>query len=95
MLEILRDQIWQFVGAAFGFVAIIISIILWRTQRRRKALSYDIISRAPLLSVDDEIKGKLKIYFDGKPVQDIHLVLVKIINSGNVPIVSTDYRDSA
>jgi hypothetical protein len=92
MLEILRDQIWQFVGATFGFVAIIVSTVLYWTQRRRKALSYDIIVSSPLVSAVDEIKGRLEIYFDGKPVQDIHLVGVKIINSGNVPIVSADYE---
>jgi len=93
MLEILRDQVWEFVGGVFlGLVAIIVTIILWRTQRRRKALSYEIISRTPLLSVEDEVKGKVQILFDGNPVQDIHLVVLKIINSGNVPIVSTDYE---
>ena len=92
MPAILRDQVWQFVGAFFGLVAIIVSIVLYRTQRRRKALSYEIISRTSLLSIEDEIKGKLEIFFNGKPVQDVHLIVFKIINSGNVPIVSTDYE---
>ena len=91
-MEILRDQIWQFVGAAFGLVAIIVSIVLWWTQRRRKALSFDIISRTPLLSVEDKVKGKLQILFDGEPVQDVHLATVIIINSGNIPITSADYE---
>jgi len=93
MLEILRDQVWEFVGGVFlGLVAIVVSIFLWWTQRRRKALSYEIISRTSLLSIEDEIKGKLEIFFDGKPVQDVHLIVFKIVNSGNVPIVSTDYE---
>jgi len=92
MPKILRDPIWQFVGAAFGFAAIILSIILYRTQRRRKALSFDIITfPTPLLSVDNEVKGKVQVLFDGKPVQDVYLVTLKFINSGDVPIVSADY----
>ena len=91
-MAFLRDEVWQFIGAFFGLVAIIVTIVLYRTQRRRKALSYEIISRTPLLSIGDEIKGKLQILFDGKPVQDIHLIVLKIINSGNVPIVSTNYE---
>jgi len=92
MPAILRDQIWQFVGAAFGFAAIIVSIVLYRTQRRRKALSYDIITfPTPLLSVDNEVKGKVQVLFDGNPVQDVYLVTLEFINSGNVPIVPADY----
>lgn len=91
MPQILRDQIWQFVGAAFGLLAIVVSIVLYWTQRRRKALSYDITSLTPLLEVEDEVKGKVQILFEGKLVQDVHLAMVKIINSGNMPIVPADY----
>jgi len=92
MPEALRDPIWQFIGALLAFSAIVISILLYWMQRRRKVLSYEIVSRTPLLSVEEEVKGKLQILFDGSPVQDVHLVIIKVMNSGNMPIVSADYE---
>lgn len=38
------------------------------------------------------VKGELQILFGGKPVQDVYLAVVRIINSGNMPIVSADYE---
>jgi hypothetical protein len=69
------------VGLVSLVVVVIGLIIEYRTgffSKRvpRKALSYDITSLTPLLSVKDEIKGKLEIYFDGKPVQDVRLVVL-------------------
>jgi hypothetical protein len=94
MQEIMRDPVWQFIVlAALALAAVVVSILLLWMQRRRKALSYEIISRTPLLSVEEEVKGKLQILFDDKPVQDVYLVVARIINTGNVPIVSTDYED--
>lgn len=93
MPEILRDPWWQFIaGVAFAFVAIVVPILIYLKQRQRKALSYEILSRTPLLSIEEEVKGKLKILFNNNPAQDVHLVVVRIINSGNVQIVSDDYE---
>jgi hypothetical protein len=92
MSEFLRDPVWQFIGVALTLMFIGITILLWRMQRQRKRLSYEIISQTPLLRKEKEIKGKLEILFSGLPVEDVYLVEAKIINSGNVPIVSTDYE---
>jgi hypothetical protein len=61
-------------------------------QRARKSLKYEILANTSLLSNKKEIKGKLKILFEEMPVEDVHLIVVKIINSGNVPIAQTDYE---
>ncbi len=92
MLEILRDPLWQFIAVILTSLTILISYFLYRKQRQRKALSYEILSLTPLLSMNEEVKGKLEIRFSGEPVQQVHLVQIKITNSGNVPIVATDYE---
>lgn len=51
MPEILRDPVWQFIGAIFALAAIVIVVIIYWMQRQRKSLSYEIISCTPLLSV--------------------------------------------
>ena len=89
MIEIIRDPMWQFVGV---ILVIIIPLVLYLVQRRRKLISWEIISNTPLLSIEEEIRGNLQVLFDGKPVQDVQLIIVEIINSGNVAIKSIDYE---
>ena len=90
--DILRDPLWQFVGAVLGVFAIIVMVVLFFAQQRKKALSYEILSRTPLLSAAEEIAGKLQILFQGKAVQSVYLLVIKISNTGNVPITSSDYE---
>lgn len=89
MGEILRDPVWQFVGV---ILAIIIPCVGYLIQRNRKKLVYEIVSRTRLVTKEEEIKGNLQIVFEGKPVEDVRLLEIKVINSGNVPIVSSDYE---
>ena len=91
MLEILRDPMWQFIGAFFTVIAVIFAVIFFKMQHRHKALSYKILSYTPLV-IRDEIGEKLQIVFEGKPVEDVNLSVIKIYNSGNTPIVSNDYE---
>ena len=45
-----------------------------------------------MLSIDEAIRGTIQVLFDGTPVQDAQLIIVEIINSGNVAIKSSDYE---
>ena len=88
MIELIRDQMWGFVAAISGIIILILGLV-WH---RRKVLSWEIISNTPLVSIDEEIRGNIQVLFDGKPVQDAQLIIVEIINSGNVAIKSIDYE---
>ncbi len=88
MIEFLRDN-WQFI---VGIGTLSIPIILYFRQLRHKKLSYEIISQTPLLSVEEKNKGNWEIRFNGKLVEDVHLIEVEIKNSGNEPIKSEDYE---
>jgi hypothetical protein len=92
MLEFLRDPVWQFVGAALAVIAIVVSIILFFVQRRRKALTYEIVSHTSVLSVAEEVAGKLQILFQGEPVRKVHLLVLRLTNTGSIPITSGDYE---
>lgn len=91
MLEILRDPMWQFIGAFFTIIAVIFTIIFFKMQHRHKAVSYKTLSYTPLV-IKDEIGEKLQIVFEGKLVEDVNLSVIKIYNTGNTPIVSNDYE---
>ena len=60
--------------------------------KKRHYRDLQVVSNTPLLSIDKEIKGNLEVLYDGKHVQDVQLIIAKIINTGTVPIKSTDYE---
>lgn len=93
MFEFLADQMWQFIiGALIAIVTIIVSIIIYLKQRSRKRLSYEILSNTALLSVEEEIKNDIQLTYKGKVVEGVKLLVLRIFNSGNLPIVSADYE---
>ncbi len=94
MIEILRDPVWQFVGAALTLVGIFIAVILSYAQRKRKELSFDILASAPMLDVAARVQDRVRITYLGRPVSKIHFVSVILINTGNVPIIASDFEES-
>jgi hypothetical protein len=89
MEDLLRDTIWQFI---LGLSTIIVAIIIFFLQRRKKSLAYDVIANTSLLALDEEIKGKIQILYDGTSVQKVHLLILHIMNDGNVPIIKSDFE---
>jgi hypothetical protein len=75
-----------------GVAAIIVAVILSRTQRRKKSLSGDLLSETALLRRQEELEGRLQIFFDSKPIKDAYLLVVKFVNDGNTPITQTDFE---
>jgi hypothetical protein len=82
---------WQIISVV---VAIILPLLLFLIQfwMRRKSLSYDIFSQTPLLNIQKKDKWDIQILFDKKPVQNVHLIEIKIFNSGYQEIRPGDYE---
>lgn len=89
MQDVLRDPLWQFVGV---ILTIVVPVILYFVQRKRKSLAYEVISETPILSITEEVAGQLEILFQGDPVEQVHLIVYRLSNTGNVPIKSEDYE---
>ena len=51
MFDLLRDPLWQFIGALLALLAIGVSVALYLIQRRKKRLSYEIVSNSSLLTM--------------------------------------------
>jgi hypothetical protein len=94
MTDILRDPIWQFIGALLALIAIGVSVYIFFLQRTKKSLSYQIMSETELLTVNEEIKGKIQILYEGIPVQKVHLLVLKILNDGNIPVTPDDFKET-
>ncbi len=80
-----------FVGIATVVATVAITIWAVRKQRSRKEISYQIISDASIASINKEVKDRVKILFDGIPIEDMNLLVLKLWNSGNAAIKPEDY----
>jgi len=82
MLELFRDPVWQFIGAAvtflFGLVAAAQWILQFR-QRTKKSFCWE-IRRVPLFRHREDTKGRLKVLFDGTSIRDADIVLIRLLN---------------
>ena len=91
-MEYLRDPIWQFVGAIFALIAIAVTGLVFKLQKKIKRISYSIELDTRMFSVREELEGKLKITYQKKRVKNIRLLELKFINSGNLPVATSDYE---
>ncbi len=92
MIEFLRDTIWQFIGVIAALIAIIVSIVLFYKQRKKKSLSYEILSNNPIVTINDKFSSDLEILYKNKHVKDLYLIILKIKNNGTIPIQSNDFN---
>ncbi len=51
MSEIIRDPMWQFIAVIIAVIAIATPVILYWIQRQKRALSWQLVSNTPLLSI--------------------------------------------
>ncbi len=75
-MQSLSNPLWQFtINATIGVLTIIVTIMIYRKQLSRKSITYYVIADTPVLSLKDEVKGRVQISFDNKPVRDIRVQL--------------------
>jgi hypothetical protein len=89
LLDFLRDNVWQFV---IGFLGLVFGFIYYLLQRQQKRLSYEVLTNTLLVSVKEEVESRLQILFDGEVVHDVRIVVIRLTNTGNVPICTSDYE---
>jgi hypothetical protein len=92
ILDVWRDPIWQSLGVIVGAVLALVAILISLRQWQRKSLVYEVISRENIVRIADRSIGSdLQISYQGKPVNDLYLITVKFMNSGNTEIRPEDY----
>jgi hypothetical protein len=74
------------------FIGICVSIILWNLNQKRKALSFAILWNRPLLNLKGVAREQMDIFFKGKQVSEADLIVVRVFNSGHLPINTGDYQ---
>jgi hypothetical protein len=89
MMTALKDP--RIIVGILAIINAIVIAVIFHWWRNRKALSYEVISDVPLFSIRQEIKHRVEVMLDGNSVGNVHLVIVKIINDGRVPIEDKDF----
>lgn len=92
MLELLRDAIWQFIGAVLAVLSIGAAFWIYWLQRQTKELAFGIVSSRRLLSVADEVSSRVTVQLDGKTVKNLHLLVYGLKNSGHRAIAQGDFE---
>ena len=91
MVDLSKVANWAEIGALLLSVVIFLyELWLFRQRRQRRAVT-KLIEIIPLARVADSDTLKVKVLFDGKPIDKPHLVRIRLQNSGNVPIPSSDF----
>lgn len=90
MLELLKDPAWIAIILAILTLATI--IILPIMSRRTKKLAFEVEYDLPLLLLEDDVPERLHVTYDGEIVKDVYLIMIKIKNSGRLPIRSSDFE---
>ncbi len=91
-MTFLNNPLWQFViNVSIGLLTIFVSVMIYRKQQNRRSITYRTISATSLLSVGEEVKGEVKVLYKGKAVSNVRLIILKMWNSGNMPILPQEY----
>ncbi len=91
-MELLRDGLWQFVGAVLALVAIAGSFWIYYAQRSRREVAFGVLSKRELLPEVSALPRSIQIIVDGTPAINVHLFVLALKNTGNTPIRQTDFR---
>ena len=81
------------IGVLAVIAAITVPLIIYFLQKSKKRLAYEVISDTQLVGIKSEVQNKIKIYYEDKLVENVHLISIKIINNGNQPISISDFAE--
>lgn len=59
--------------------------------RLRKSLAYIVKTNTAIFSIDPEIRKKIQILYDGKPITNARLFEITLLNDGRLPVEEKDF----
>ena len=77
------------VGIIGGLVVGVAALVLQFKQLNKKSFIYD-ISDTPIISFNEKI-GDVAVIYKSRPVENLRVVMVRVWNSGNLPIRVEDF----
>src|ERR1700719_931904 len=81
------------IALGVGILTVLASIIIYQLQKRKKNLSYTILSNIELLTKNEKVTGKVQVLYEGHEVNNIQVLTLKLFNGGNTSIDKTDFNE--
>jgi len=75
-------------------VTIGVAYWIYLKQRKTKEISYEFLSNERIVSVNESFKDNIEINFNGEIVNDLWMIILKITNTGNIPIERKDFDEA-
>lgn len=86
-MQVLLSPLWT----PIGVVATILIGYFTLRPRRKKSLSYDVTFNEKIVSSAQGILDGIEIRYHGTQVNDVRMIVIRIWNSGTVPILRSDF----
>jgi len=71
--------------------AIGIPLFVYRRQRRSKGLAYE-VSTATLASLHSKARERVRVLFEGRPIEEVALISIRFRNTGSEAILLQDFQ---
>lgn len=72
----------------------IIAYWIYLKQKNIKELTYEKVSLNNIVEIDSKFRNSIEVKFNGDKVDNLWLLIIKIVNSGNTPIEKKDFDTS-
>lgn len=79
---------WQILSACLVIIMGILGIVF---ARKKKELSFAVLQNLPLVSVENTLAEQIEIYYNKVPVREVNLYVIYFANTGNMPILASDF----
>jgi len=76
-----------------GFIGAFVAYWIFHKQRAQKEIAYEVQSDTRIVNVEEEVKDRVEILFDGNHVEDMSLLTSKVRNIGNIAVKREDYAE--
>lgn len=98
LLDITAGNSWQMATVIIASISVATTVIIFYKNRKIKSMSYKILTNTTLLTLAEDLQGKIKFYYlsesgKEKPIEDLSLIIIKFENDGNESIKSTDFEE--
>lgn len=97
-LDVWHDTVFQLIIVVIvtllsAFIGGAIVIWVYRKQKSKKEITYQIVSDAPIASINQAVADRVELRFDGNPIKEARILVLKVWNSGNVAVKRDDYDE--
>jgi hypothetical protein len=90
MVDLLNSGTWPILSVIVAIIALVATITIYLLNKKKKAIGYEIVQNLQLISIKGDVRERVELFFDKKKISDVSLVLFRIFNLGDIPIVQTD-----